>query len=67
MSEQDVIEEMRKNPGGLGAGLTDAQKMRIFLGAKNEPENREPFNDDNFSRGLETAFKNHPIEWLEMK
>lgn len=67
MSEQDVIAAVRNNTGGLGSGLTDEQKERIFLGRKNDPENKDPFDGEKFSKGLETALENHPIEWLEMK
>ena len=66
-SENSIIEALRNNPGGVGQSLSAEQQERIFLGPKNDPENQQPFDGDKFAEGLEQAFKNHPLEWMEMK
>ena len=68
--EKVVLDVIRNNTGGIGKSLPKELLDIIFDSQCQDNEcedNSKQFDERAFEEGLKTAFKNHPIEWVEIK
>lgn len=64
MTDQELVNAMRRHPGGIGRFMTDDEKDRLFSGPKNHPENTRPVNTEELARASEEAFRLMPPELM---